>query len=190
MAASVAALGCGVAVPLATASAAATPACTTTINWIGLPGDGYAGGQVVQLEFSNTGKVTCTLHGHPGVAQMNAGRQVGRPAIWTGTPATVTLKPGATAHAVLNVHNAGALCAKPQTSTYLNVIAPGQRTRVSGPVPVSRLSRQVGDGGWPGKAGCRRAVLHHPLTALPAPAALLRALEQLAAACSEMSEGG
>jgi Protein of unknown function (DUF4232) len=78
-AASVAALGCGVAVPLATASAAATPACTTTVNWIGLPGDGYAGGQVVQLEFSNTGKVTCTLYGHPGVAQMNAGRQAGRP---------------------------------------------------------------------------------------------------------------
>ena len=135
MAASVAALGCGVAVPLATASAAAPPACTTTINWIGLPGDGYAGGQTVQLEFSNTGKVTCTLHGHPGVAQMNAGRQVGRPAIWTGTPATVTLKPGATAHAVLNVHNAGALCAKPQTSTYLNVIAPGQRTAFPDPYP-------------------------------------------------------
>jgi hypothetical protein len=126
-AASVAALSGGVAIPLASASTAATPACKTTINWIGLPGDGYAGGQVVQLEFSNTGKVTCTLHGHPGVAQMNAGRQVGRPAIWTGTPATVTLKPGATAHAVLNVHNAGAVCDKPQTSTYLNVIAPGQR---------------------------------------------------------------
>jgi len=28
---------------------------------------------------------------------------------------------------VLTVHNAGALCAKPQTSTYLSVIAPGQR---------------------------------------------------------------
>jgi hypothetical protein len=44
MAASVAARGCGVAVPLAAASAAATPACTTPVNWIGLPGDGYAGG--------------------------------------------------------------------------------------------------------------------------------------------------
>ena len=52
--ASVAALGCGVAVPLATASAAATPACTTTINWIGLPGDSYAGGQVVQSGSSAT----------------------------------------------------------------------------------------------------------------------------------------
>src|SRR5260370_3678965 len=127
MAASVAALGCGVAVPLATASAAATPACTTTVNWIGLPGDGYAGGQVVQLEFSNTGKVTCTMYGHPGVAQMNAGRQVGLRAIWIGTPATVTLRPGATPHAVLTVHNAGALCSKPNTSTNLTVIAPGQR---------------------------------------------------------------
>ena len=28
---------------------------------------------------------------------------------------------------MLNVHNAGALCAKPQTSTYLSVIAPGQQ---------------------------------------------------------------
>ena len=59
---------------------------------------------------------------------MNAGRQVGRPAIWTGRPAAVTLKPGATAHAVLNVHDAGALCSKPKTSAYLNVIAPGLRT--------------------------------------------------------------
>ncbi len=128
MAVSVAALGCGVAIPAATATAAARPACKTTANWIGLPGDGYAGGQVVELEFSNIGTVTCTLYGHPGVAQMNAGRQVGLPAIWAGTPATVTLKPGATAHAVLNVHDAGAICSKPQTSTYLNVIAPGLRT--------------------------------------------------------------
>jgi hypothetical protein len=67
---------------------------------------------------------------------MNAGRQVGRPAIWTGTPATVTPKPGATAHAVLNVHNAGALCAKPQTSTYLHqyLVAGGHR-----PVDVCKL---------------------------------------------------
>ena len=56
--------------------------------------------QVVRLESTNTGKVTCTLYRHPAVAQMNADRQVGRPAIWTGTPATVALKPGGTAHAV------------------------------------------------------------------------------------------
>jgi hypothetical protein len=30
-------------------------------------------------------------------------------------------------HTSSNVHNAGALCSTPQTSTYLNVIAPGQR---------------------------------------------------------------
>jgi hypothetical protein len=65
---------------------------------------------------------------------MNAGRQVGRPAIWTGIPATVTLRPGATAHAVLNVHNARSLCSKPQTSTYLSVIAPGQRLAFPDPL--------------------------------------------------------
>jgi hypothetical protein len=127
-AAGVAALGCGVALPAAAASAApaAAPACTTTTNWIGLPTFGYAGGQVVELEFSNTGKQTCTLYGHPGVAQMNLGRQVGLPATWGGSPALVTLAPGATAHAVLNVQDAGAIC-KPQPATYLNVIAPGLR---------------------------------------------------------------
>ena len=131
-AASVAALGCGVAVPLAAASAAATPACTTTVNWIGLPGDGYAGGQVVQLEFSNTGKVACTLTVIPAWPRWTRAGRSGQP-VWTGTPAAVTLKPGATAHAVLTVHDAGALCAKPQTSTYLNVIAPGQRTAFPDP---------------------------------------------------------
>ena len=35
---------------------------------------------------------------------------------------------------MLNVHNAGALCATPQTSTYLNVIAPGQRTAYPDPL--------------------------------------------------------
>src|SRR5205807_1526180 len=120
-----------------------------------------------------TGKVTCTLYGHPGVAQMDAGRQVGRPAIWTGTPAAVTLKPGATAHAVLTVHNAGALCSKPQTSTYLNVIAPRPADRLPGPVPVARLSRHVGDARCPGQTRRRRAVLHLFLTAFPAPTALL-----------------
>ena len=67
---------------------------------------------------------------------MNAGRQAGRPAIWTGTPATVTLRPGATVHAVLDVHDAGALCSKPQTSTYLNAHRPRPEDRLPGPVPA------------------------------------------------------
>ena len=169
MAASVAALGCGVAVPLATASAAAAPACTTTVNWIGLPGDGYAGGQVVQLEFSNTGKVTCTLYGHPGVAQMNAGRQV--------AAGHLDRHPG-NRHAEARDDRARG-AERPQRRGALRQAVdldvperhrPGPADRVSGPVPVSRLSRQVGD------AGGRRAV-HTSLTAFgtggPAPALVL-----------------
>ena len=93
------------------------------------------------------------------------------PAISTAPRPPVTLKPGQGARD-LNVHNAGAL--RRQTSTYLDAIAPGQR--LAFPDPFRRLSRRVGDGGWPGKAGCRRAV-HHPLTALPSTSsALLPAL--------------
>jgi len=127
-AASVAVLGYGIGIPAATASATATLACTTTVNWIGLPGAGYAGGVQVQLEFSNTGKVSCTLYGHPGVTQMYHGKQVGLPAKWGGRPATVTLRPGATAHAVLNVTDAGILCSGPRPSDSLSVIAPGLKT--------------------------------------------------------------
>ena len=126
-------LGLGVLSSQASATTAhgpatTTPSCTTTVNWIGLPGDGFAGGQVVELEFSNLAKVTCTLYGHPGVAQGNLGQQVGLPATWVGTPATITLKPGATAHARLTVTDAGAICTNPQPTTYLSVIAPGLTT--------------------------------------------------------------
>jgi len=71
---------------------------------------------------------TCTLHGHPGVTQLHHGKQVGLPAKWGSTPATVTLKPGATAHAVLNVTDAGILCSQPRPSDSLSVIAPGLKT--------------------------------------------------------------
>jgi hypothetical protein len=97
----------------------------------------------------------------------------GRPAIWTGTPATVTLKPGATAHAVLTVHNAGALCAQAPDLDVPERHRPGPAARVSGSVPVARLSRHVGDARCPGQARRRRAVLHLFLTAFSAPAALL-----------------
>jgi hypothetical protein len=61
LAASLGGLASQASAATAHAPGVATPACTTIASWIGLPGDGYAGGQVVQLEFSNIGTVTCTL---------------------------------------------------------------------------------------------------------------------------------
>jgi hypothetical protein len=122
---------------------AAVPACraagasgTITVAWIGLPGDGHAGGMTYELEFSNISRQTCTLYGHPGVSAIDSnGHQVGPPATWFGVPHTVTLTPGATAHANLEVVDAGAMCS-PVTAAYLRVYPPGQKTAWPEPLSV------------------------------------------------------
>lgn len=109
---------------------AAVPACTSgnTRVWIGLPGDGTAGATFYQLEFSNIGRRPCTFFGFPGVSAIRAnGHQAGLGAGRTGTPRLVVLIPGATAHAVLRVTDAGAVCAHPVRTTTLRVFPPGQR---------------------------------------------------------------
>jgi hypothetical protein len=110
-------------------AAAAAPACTggNTRVWIGLPGDGTAGTTFFQLEFSNIGPAPCTFFGFPGVSAIRAnGRQAGLGARRTGTPHRVTLSPGATAHAILGVTDAGAVCAHPVRTVNLRVFPPGQ----------------------------------------------------------------
>jgi hypothetical protein len=55
------------------------------------------------LEFTNISRQACSLYGYPGVWAYTGGRQVGSPATLDTSvrPSTVTLAPGATAHAVL-----------------------------------------------------------------------------------------
>jgi hypothetical protein len=106
-------------------------ACTddSTQVWIGLPGDGTAGASFYQLEFSNTGFVACTFTGFPGVSAVRAnGHQVGPAASRAGQHSVVTLPPGGTAHAILEVTDAGAVCAHPVTAARLRVYPPGQTT--------------------------------------------------------------
>ena len=59
----------------ARAAAALTPRCGTgaLTAWLGIPGDGYAGGVNYQLELSNTSAHTCTLYGYPGVSALGPG---------------------------------------------------------------------------------------------------------------------
>jgi len=108
----------------------AVPACTSgnTRVWIGLPGDGTAGTTFYQLEFSNIGRSACSFFGFPGVSAIRAnGHQAGLGARRTGVPRLVVLIPGATAHAVLGVTDAGAVCAHPVRTATLRVFPPGQR---------------------------------------------------------------
>ena len=110
-------------------AAAAVPVCgmpgTSLETWFAPEGDGFAGGIVYVVEFSNIGKATCAVKGFPVVKLTANGQQVGLKATTSGpAPATVTLKPGRTAHVVLAIHDAGAFC-NPVPTDGLRVRPPG-----------------------------------------------------------------
>jgi hypothetical protein len=141
----VAAIGVASAPASASASArraapAAASRCTTAHLeiWFGLGlGGGTAGSTFYPLEFSNVGHQACTLNGYPGVSAYRAnGAQVGPAASRNNqSHGTVTLAPGATAHAILRVVDAGAVCSAPLTAAGIKVFPPGA-TR-SQPIPFS-----------------------------------------------------
>jgi hypothetical protein len=91
-----------------------------------------AEGRWYPVEFTNTSRGACTLTGYPGIAAYDwrgaAYRQVGVPAgeDVTGTAPRVLLRPGATAHADVDVWlvASGAAC-QPVTVTGLRVVPPG-----------------------------------------------------------------
>ncbi|HEX3964730.1 MAG TPA: DUF4232 domain-containing protein [Trebonia sp.] len=95
---------------------------------------GAAGSTYIQIEFTNTAGVTCTLSGYPGVALTKSktpGSQVGTAATRAATtPATlVTLAPGTTAIAqvqLVDVLNYPTAKCVPASASYLQVYPPGQ----------------------------------------------------------------
>ncbi len=127
------------AAPARTAPArtAAAPACTTSLEtWFAPQGNGFAGGVVYAVEFSNIGTATCTVIGHPTVKLTENGTQVGLKATTSGTAALVTLKPGQTAHVVLTITDAGAIC-RPLPTNGLSVQPPGTTQARSFPLGSS-----------------------------------------------------
>lgn len=111
----------------ARAAAAACQSAKTRV-WSAAQGDGGAGSVRYQIEISNIGHATCTLLGYPGVSELNIhGHQVGLPARHTGQRILVTVRPGGTAHFVLIVTDAGAVCRHPLNGSELRVFPPGQR---------------------------------------------------------------
>ena len=113
----------------AAAGPAACPADALRIT-IGMA-NGAAGSIYYPIDFTNTGGLTCTLYGYPGVAFATAagGSVVGAPAVRNPTFARqlVTLGPGGTAHASLQVQVAQSypvsIC-KPVTAHWLQVFPP------------------------------------------------------------------
>jgi len=122
-------------------SAAATPRCAANAGrpslavWVAVDqSQGAAGTIYYPLEFTNLSAHSCSLHGFAGVSAIGrAGRQLGSPAGWnSGTSNTVILAPGATAHAVLEYHDAvigqSPGCHSVSTASELRVYPPDRRT--------------------------------------------------------------
>lgn len=118
----------------------ATPACGSphpalpggAFVWAALPGDGFAGGTGYLMEITNEGRRACSLRGVPGAAvQGSNGHLIGRELAASGKGELVILKPGATAHFSLIVHDAGIVCAHP-VSGEIEITLPGQRQAQDG----------------------------------------------------------
>ena len=98
---------------------------------------GYAGGVYVVIDFTNSSGSTCKLYGYPGVSLVSGPpyMQIGLAAKRsTSTPKTlVTLAPGATANALLQIVDAlnypSASCG-PTKATALKVYPPNQTVPV------------------------------------------------------------
>jgi hypothetical protein len=145
-------LACAVVVaslPAGSAAGAATPACVTRslVVWLDTHGDGTAGSTFFKLHFTNLSSGSCTLTGFPGVSAVNlAGRRLGRPAARdTHTRVrTVTLAPGRTATAVLQIADTGVFtqadCGA-VTAAGLRVFPPSRTRSKVVPFPFRACSR-------------------------------------------------
>jgi hypothetical protein len=120
-------------------AAAGAPACATSSLVVkqGLA-QGYAGGVYEVIDFTNTSTATCTLYGYPGVSLVTGPpyTQIGLAAkrsTTSGQVKLITLAPGATANAQLQIVDAlnypSATCG-PTKATALKVYPPNQTAPV------------------------------------------------------------
>jgi hypothetical protein len=126
------------AVVASSSPAAGTSACATSALRVKLgASDGYAGGTYQTIDFTNTSGSSCTMTGYPGVSLVTGPpyQQLGLAAKRsTSTPATtVTLAPGATANAVVQIVDAlnfPSPSCQPAKAAALKVFPPDQFTAV------------------------------------------------------------
>jgi hypothetical protein len=123
-----------------TPTAGAAPACATSALHVTVftgPGNAAAGSLYYPIQFGNSSGSPCTLYGYPGVSFVTAagGSQIGIPAIRDPAVSAqlVTLSPGETVHAMLQVADAQNYppsdCG-PVTAHWLKIYPPNQTAPV------------------------------------------------------------
>ncbi|GGV14377.1 lipoprotein [Streptomyces filipinensis] len=134
-----------------TATAAASTRChTSELRAAVGRNDPGAGQENFPVVLTNRSGRTCTLHGYPGAAFVNAsGTQIGPdPRREPGSPTTITLRPGQSAWAGLTFSNPGISGARTATPAALLITPPDERDALKaawtdGAVPVSGSSSSV-----------------------------------------------
>ncbi len=130
---------------------AAAPACPTSSLQVKLGvAQGYAGGVYEVIDFTNTSGSPCTLYGYPGVSLVSGPpyTQIGLAAKRSTSSARklVTLVPGATANALLQIVDAlnypNATCG-PTKATALKVYPPNQTVPVYLPSTSNGCAKPV-----------------------------------------------
>jgi hypothetical protein len=124
--------------PTMTPPATAAAGCATSSLTVNLgAASGYAGGTDVPINFTNNSSASCTLYGYPGVSLVTGPpyAQVGLAAERdTTSPVTlVTLAPGATATALLQIvdaQNFSSSTCSPVQATNLRIYPPNQTASV------------------------------------------------------------
>jgi hypothetical protein len=139
--------------PTAVPSSAVTgpPACPNGSLQVKLGlGQGYAGGTYQVIDFTNTSGATCTLYGYPGVSLVSGPpyAQIGLAAKRTNTTPVkqITLAPGATANAVVQIVDAlnfPTTTCSPVKSTNMRVFPPNQTISVYLPYASNGCSKPV-----------------------------------------------
>jgi len=124
--------------PTMTPPATAPAGCATSALTVKLENpSGYAGGEYIEIAFTNASSAACTLYGYPGVSLVTGPpyAQVGLAAERdTSSPVTlVTLAPGATATALLQIveaQNFSSSTCSPVQATNLQIYPPNQTAQV------------------------------------------------------------
>jgi Protein of unknown function (DUF4232) len=134
-----------------TSAVTGPPACPNGSLHVKLGlGQGYAGGTYQVIDFTNTSGASCTLYGYPGVSLVSGPpyAQIGLAAKRTTTTAVkqITLAPGATANAVVQIVDAlnfpTSTCG-PVKSTNIRVFPPNQTISVYLPYASYGCSKSV-----------------------------------------------
>jgi Protein of unknown function (DUF4232) len=146
----------GPASPAAGSAKTQCPATGLTATVDSSQGSAAAGSSYLPIDFTNISSHTCIMYGFPGVSWVTGirGSQIGSAATRESSygPVTVTLAPGARAHAIVQIAVAGnfpASACKPVTAHWLRIYPPDQYTALYTKFSTQVCSKKITGGSFP-----------------------------------------